>query len=67
MAQVDWSAGVNMPQPIGNLFKAIVERAIVGCDDPVQRKERILIARETGVFTEREAQDWIQLLGLEAA
>lgn len=55
------------PQPIANAFKAIVERAIVGCDDPAQRKERILIARETGVFSEQEAHDWIQLLGLEAA
>lgn len=58
---------MTQPQPIQNLFKQLVERAIVGCDDPVKRKERILIARETGVFTDAEAHDWIQLLGLEAA
>lgn len=54
-------------QSIGSICKAIVERAIVGCDDPALRKERILIAREAGIFTEREAHDWINLLGLEAA
>ena len=58
---------MNAPQPIGGIFKAMVERAIVGCDDPVQRKERILTARATGVFTDAEAHDWIKILGLEAA
>jgi hypothetical protein len=54
-------------QPIGSIFKQMVERAIVGCDDPVARKERILIARETGIFTDAEAADWIQLFDLRAA
>lgn len=71
MAEGPWGACggavLNEPQPVGGLFKGIVERAIVNCADPAERKRRILIARETGVFSESEAIDWLRLLGLEAA
>lgn len=54
-------------QPIGSAFKAVVERAIAGCEDPAERKLRIMIARHEGLFSEQEAADWLKLLGLEAA
>lgn len=35
--------------------------------DPAEQKERILIARQHGHLTDREAEDWIALLELQAA
>jgi hypothetical protein len=54
-------------QPAGSLFKALIERAIVGCDDPSERRERVEIAREEGVFSPVEAAEWLGALGLEVA
>jgi hypothetical protein len=56
-----------MAKPAGSLFKALIERAIIGCDDPAERRERVEIARDTGIFTDEEAAAWRKLLGLEAA
>jgi hypothetical protein len=56
-----------MTQSAGCLFKALVERSIVGCDDATDRRERIEIARDTGIFTDEEAAAWLKMLGLEVA
>lgn len=54
-------------KPISSLAKIVVERAIMGCADLADRKERIMIAREEGIFTDREAQDWIAIIEARAA
>lgn len=54
-------------RPIGELAKAMVERAIAGAPDAATRKERVLIARETGVLTDQEASDWIAILEVQDA
>ena len=35
--------------------------------NPAEQKQRILIAREHGHLSDREAEDWIKILELEAA
>ena len=55
------------PQPISGLFKALIERAITSCDDPNERKERVLIARDTGVFSEADAAAWLARLDARTA
>lgn len=52
---------------IGSLAKAVVERAIANCGDPAERKERIMIARQEGIFSDDEATDWLRVYGLAAA
>lgn len=51
----------------GSIAKALVNNSIVTSPDNDIRKERILIAREAGLFTESETQDWIRIYGLSAA
>lgn len=53
--------------PISSLAKIVVERAIMGCGDLDQRKERIMVAREEGIFTDREADDWLAIIEAKAA
>lgn len=43
------------PTAAGTLFKAIILRCIENCDDPADRKERIMIAREHGHIDDNEA------------
>ena len=61
------SAGAAVSGPAAALFKKVVERAIVNCDDPAERRERVMIAREAGIFTDEEAGDWLALLDARAA
>ena len=58
---------MNDPLPFHGLAQGIVVRAIEQCDDPAERKERIMIAREHGVITQQEAADWLAILELRAA
>ena len=53
-------------ETIGSVAKQLVELAIMQ-GTPSERKERILIAREEGVFTDQEAADWLRILDVEAA
>lgn len=54
-------------RPIGSLAKAVVEFCIAQCDDPVERKERILHAREIGLFSDAETADWLAIYDVRAA
>ncbi len=54
-------------QPFTSLAKAIVERAIANCDDPAERKERVLLTRECGVLSYAEAADWFAIFEVQAA
>lgn len=50
-----------------DVLKRLIIRTIEQCDDPVERKERIIIAHGDGHLTDREATDLINILGLKAA
>jgi len=52
---------------IGTLAREIVIRAIVNCDDPEDRKVRILIAREHSLINADDAEKLIKIYELEAA
>lgn len=54
-------------QPISSLAKIVVERAIMGSADLDERKERIMVARQEGIFTDQEAADWIAIIEAKAA
>lgn len=58
---------MNGAVPIGSLARDLVLHCIECCEDPAERKERIMIAREQGVLTEQEATDWLAILELQAA
>lgn len=50
-----------------DVLKRLIIRTIEQCDDPAERKERIMIAHGDGHFDDREAADLINILGLQAA
>ncbi len=52
---------------IGHFAKPIVERCIANCEDPVEKKRRVLLARENGILTDQEAEDWLRILEVQAA
>ena len=52
---------------IGTLAREIVIRAIVNCDDPEDRKVRILIAREHALINAEDAETLIKIYELEEA
>lgn len=52
---------------LGDVLKRLIIRSIEQCDDPQERKERIMIARADGHLTGTEASDLITILGLKAA
>ena len=52
---------------IGTLAKGIVIRAIVNCECPTERKERIMLARECGLLDDDETASLISHYGLLAA
>lgn len=58
---------VNDFQPIGSFARAIVLRAIENCADPVERKRRIMLAREHAFLSDQEAADWLAILEVRAA
>ena len=51
----------------GSLARNIVARAIIASDDPAERKERVLIAREEGLFTDQEVADWLRIIEAKGA
>lgn len=55
------------PQPIGTLARNFILTMIECCDDPAERKARVMIALEHGHITAAEAEEYIVLQGLEAA
>lgn len=54
-------------KPIGVIAKALVLSMIHTAPDEHIRKRRILIAREEGIITDKEAEDWIAILELRTA
>jgi hypothetical protein len=58
---------MNAPASIGSIAKQLVEQQIAAKADPAERKQLILIAREEGVLTDREAADWIAICEARAA
>ena len=51
----------------GNLFRGVVLSMIASERDPVERKARVMIAREHGHLSDDEAEDLIVLGGLVEA
>lgn len=59
---------MNEPLTLHDVARRLVLRLIEAeAGNPAEQKERILIAREHGHLTDREAEDWITLLELKAA
>jgi hypothetical protein len=54
-------------KPIGSFAKAIVENCIANCDDPTEKKRRVLLARDNGILSDQEAEDWLRILEVQAA
>lgn len=54
-------------KPFGPLAKALVLNQINTAPDDHIRKERIMIAKDAGLLTDQEADDWIAILDLRAA
>lgn len=52
---------------IGTIAHGLVVAMIQSAPDDTVRKRRIMIAREEGILTEQEAEDWLALLELRAA
>lgn len=50
-----------------DILRRVIMRTIEQCDDPHERKERIMIAHGDGHLTDGEASDLITILGLKAA
>lgn len=55
------------PKPIGSFVKAIVENCIANCDEPAEKKRRVLLARDNGIISDGEAGDWLRILDVQAA
>lgn len=49
---------------IGPVLRRVVLRLIDQETDPAEKKQRIIIAYETGHLTAEEAEDWIVAAGL---
>lgn len=56
-----------MSEAFRETLKRMVLSFITNEPDPAERKARILIARQHGHLTDREAEDWIAILDLKAA
>jgi hypothetical protein len=54
-------------QPLIDIARCLMLTAIRNEPSPSERKARVMIMRQDGHLTDAEAQDFIALLGLEAA
>lgn len=54
-------------KPIGSFVKTIVENCIANCDDPTEKKRRVLLARDNDIISDSEAEDWLRILDVQAA
>lgn len=52
---------------IREILRRVIIRSIEQCADPVERKQRIMIAHADGHLTDSEVSDLINILGLKAA
>ena len=58
------SAGLTLNDVARRLVMRLIEAE---AGNPHEQKQRILIAREHGHLSDREAEDWIAVLDLKAA
>lgn len=54
-------------KPFGTIAKGLVQAMISSAPDDATRKERVLIARQEGILSDQEAEDWLAILELRAA
>lgn len=54
-------------KPLASFAKDIIVHAIVNCDDPAEKKRRVLLARDNGFLTDGEVEDWLHILDVQAA
>lgn len=55
------------PARLGTIARGIIVGMIASAPDDAVRKRRVLIAREEGVISDAEAQEWLKIMESRAA